>query len=229
MTTFACIATRHEAATIGPLVAALRAQGLIVIVEDESDDATTYRAAQEAGAQANWTPGGYRTGLGPSLMRAWRQALHQGATTIVQLDAGGSHDPAQVGLLVGALQHFECNAALSTRFDAGGRYIGRPWRAQASRLAGALCHRRAQRRYGFALHGQLRDWTSGFRAFTPGTVAHLLGRVFHFTGHAWQIEVVDMLLKSGARTIAVPITYTAGRSSLTWRGCWEAYLAWRMI
>jgi len=27
----------------------------------------------------------------------------------------------------------------------------------------------------------------------------------------------------------VPITYTAGRSSLRLRGIWEAYRAWRMI
>lgn len=228
MTAFACIATRNEAATIGPLVDALRNLNLRVIVEDESDGADTYAQAIEAGALASWTPGGSRTGLGPSLMRAWRRALGEGASAIVQLDAGGSHDPAEAPRLLNALQY--SGVVVGSRFCPQGRYIGRPQRAALSRLAAAACNWRAGRRWwARARADRPTDWTSGYRAFHPRAARWLMSYVYHARGHAWQIETLLLALRNLVPVAEVPITYTAGQSSLRLASVKEALDTWRMI
>ena len=229
MTAFACIATRNEEATIGPLVEYLVALDLRVIVEDESDLPITAVAAQHAGAEAHWTPGTQRTGLGPSLMRAWRRALQEGASAIVQLDAGGSHRAEDAARVLESLPGH--NAIIGSRFCQGGVYIGNPRRAWASRLAGQMCTRRALARGWGASYrwGLPYDWTSGLRAFTPTTARWLLCGEYRFCGHAWQIDTLARLLRDRAAVSEVPITYTAGRSSLRLRGAWEAFKAWRTL
>ena len=228
MTAFACIATRNEADTIGPLVDALRRLNLRVVVEDESDRADTYMAAYDAGALTHWTPGAQRTGLGPSLRRAWRYALQEGAAAIVQLDAGGSHDPAEAGRLLTALQ--DAPLVVGSRFRPGGGYHGRPERAGLSRLAAALCRVRARRRWwGQRTPDLPTDWTSGYRAFRPGLARWLLTAHYHATGHAWQIETLLLALRNQVAVAEVPIAYTAGRSSLRLASVQEAYRAWRML
>lgn len=228
MTAFACIATRNEADTIAPLVDALRNLNLRVVVEDESDRADTYAAAIDAGALAHWTPGPQRTGLGPSLMRAWRRALGEGAAAIVQIDAGGSHDPAEAPRLLNALQ--SAHLVVGSRFCPQGRYIGRPRRALLSRVAAAACNLRAGRRWW----GQVRadrpvDWTSGYRAFRPRVARWLLSYHYHATGHAWQIETLLLALRNMVPVAEIPIIYTAGRSSLRLASVKEALRIWRMI
>ncbi len=221
MTAFACIATRNEAETIGPLAQALMAQGVHVVIEDESDDEHIFSAAC-SGAEIHHIPGSRRTGLGPSLMRGWKRALELGADVIVQMDAGGSH---RVEDAVGMLETLpaDCELAIGSRFCKGARYIGSPHRALLSRLATAACNGKIRREY------RVSDWTSGLRIFTADTVRYLLRFDYHAKMHGWQIEVLMRALGGNRTVYETPIAYTAGRSAFNGRVAVEAFKVWRRL
>jgi dolichol-phosphate mannosyltransferase len=134
----AVITTLNEELSIGPLVSALRGQGLrVCVVDDASDDETPY-CARHAGAHVIGHV--LRRGIGPSLVEGWRWALGEGATRVVQLDAGGSHFPKQAADLLDGLDGSDL--VVGSRFCAGARYEGNLRRmvlSRAAALASANC------------------------------------------------------------------------------------------
>ena len=219
MTTTAIITTRNEESTIGPLVLALRARYDVLVIDDASEDDTVY-AARNAGATVKAHT--LRTGIGPSLMEGWRWALVRGAESIVQLDAGGSHDPTEAGRLVSALQDFDM--VIGSRFLPGSIYQGNRKRAAMSKLAAHMCNNRI-------VKPRFTDWTSGYRAFTKDAIGVLLpwGYEYKTTMHSWQIEVLREAIRRGLRIGEVPITYTAGRSSFNRQVARDAFHVWRTL
>lgn len=219
MNAWACIAAKNEEATIGDLVRALVLRGLQVVVTDDGSTDRTAFVAAAAGAYLQRHE--QSRGIGPALMLAWRYAILAGAERIVQLDAGGSHDPRQAWDLL----NNPAGVVLGSRFVPAGTYEGRPWRARLSRLAAAMCNAQTG--------AELADWTSGYRAFSRPVLEHLLclreaGRI-RCTMHAWQIETLGYALTAGATVAEVPISYTAGESSFRLATAWEALNAWRQL
>ena len=125
MTDWAVITTLNEQASIGLLVAALRGSGLeVVVVDDGSEDDTIY-VARNAGAYV--IDHMLRTGIGPSLVEGWRCALQNKPEHVVQLDAGGSHDPKHIAHMVHRLHWAE--VVVGSRFVKGAIYEGNIKRA----------------------------------------------------------------------------------------------------
>jgi len=213
----ACITAKNEADTIIPLVTMLARQRVrVIIVDDGSNDSTGYRAAK---AGALMIRHDLPRGIGPSLLEAWDFALNLGADEIIQLDAGGSHDPRQVKRLLGTLQR--ADMVIGSRFMPGATYIGNPRREQMSRLASRMCN---------LVTGQyIADWTSGYRAFRREAIEKLLHYRYEAKMHGWQIEVLGNAIKEGLRIAEVPITYTAGESSFNKGVAWEAFQAWQRL
>ena len=201
---YAVITAKNEAATIGDIVERLRLQGFrVIVVDDGSGDATGTTAAA---AGATVITHKANQGIGPSLQEAWRMALALCADRVVQLDAGGSHVPEEAWFLCDKLD--DCDMVIGSRFTPGGRYVGRGWRALSSRLTAFLMSK--------ATHSHIADWTSGYRAFTRHGLNVLLRHTYFETMHAWQIEVLGHALRDKLTIVEMPITYTAGGSSLRW-------------
>lgn len=206
---------RNEAATIGGLVRRLLCHGPVVVVDDGSTD-DTWGEARRAGAIVVSHP--RSRGIGPAVMSGWRQAL--GAKRVVVLDAGGSHDPAEVGRLLAV----EADIVIGSRFVRGGRYLGgRWWRRWGSRLAAVACN--------LAQSGPwLHDWTSGYRVYSAKALEALRRPAYTATMHAWQIETLGVARDTVGLTIReVPITYRAGASSLRLAGVSAAVLVWLQL
>lgn len=222
----AVITTLNEELSIGPLVSALRRDGLrVCVVDDASEDETPY-CARHAGAHVIVHV--LRRGIGPSLVEGWRWALGEGALRVVQLDAGGSHFAGQALDLLGGLD--TAAAAYSTsgadlvigsRFCEGARYEGNVRRMVLSRAAALACNVR----YGHALTG-VSDWTSGYRAFSAAALRKLARMEYRATMHGWQIEVLLAARWLGLSITERPITYRAGRSSFNRRIAKEAWGVW---
>lgn len=212
----AVITTRNEEDTIAPLVRSLRARGLRAVVVDEYSEDDTVRRALTAGATIVMPPEGVR-GIGPSLLEGWKKALAMGATRIVQVDAGGSHDPADVAGLLEAAETAE--VVIGSRFCPGARHTGNRKRALFSRLAALACN--------LAQPGARHsDWTSGYRVFSADAARRLLAQRYTARQHGWQIQVLAHAGALGLRIAEVPIRYRAGRSSFNRRVAWEAFMVW---
>jgi dolichol-phosphate mannosyltransferase len=209
----ACVTTRNEVESIGPLVDALRALDMKVVVVDDASTDGTAGFADYLGAHV--TRNEHRLGIGPSLLAAWRRALELGANRVLQIDAGGSHDPQDCATLLAS----NAEVVIGSRFIDGARYEGRPWRAVMSRAAAMACNM-AQA----GAHWQ--DWTSGFRCFSRRALVRLLKPTYSAKMHAFQIEVLARAGEAGLSIEEVPITYTAGRSAFNWKVMNEAVGVW---
>ena len=207
----ACITARNEVETIGPLVKALTELDYLVFVIDDGSTDDTGEAGLPWGAQV--IRHRESRGIGPSLMEAWRAALALGCEAVIQLDAGGSHDPAAAPRLIAEL---ECaDVVIGSRFWAlFCAYKGPFWRKWGSRLTAWLCN--------LACRTEFTDWTSGYRAFSREALETLLEHDYKATMHGWQMEVLWQANESGLRVAEVPIAYESGRSSLSPRVILEA-------
>lgn len=207
MKRYAVITALNEADTIGQIVKTLKSDGFtVIVVNDGSADNTSVNAFL-AGAWVIDHDKPY--GIAASLLEAWRYALKDGADIVVQLDAGGSHNPARAAHLADSLIEFGADMVIGSRFARDGVYFGNPRRARASRLAARLMN--------WATRSQFTDWTSGYRAFTAQALRRLLEYNYYEPGHTWQIEVLTRARKIGLRIAEVGIVYQAGRSSFSLR------------
>ena len=217
MNAIAVATTLNEAESIAGLVLGLREQELAVcVVDDASEDDTVY-LARHAGAHV--IAHQLRRGIGPSLVEGWRWALGEGATAVVQLDAGWSHWPYQAPGLLGRLA--DGDVVIGSRFRPGAVYDGalaRQWLSQAAALACNV-------RYFHAITG-FSDWTSGYRAFSAKALRKLARLDYTATMHGWQIEVLLACRWLGLHVVEAPITYYGGRSSFNRRVAKEAFGVW---
>ena len=215
--TWACIAALNEEETIGEIVNALRCQGFkVAVTDDGSQDMTGSKAtAWGATVHRHEAP----RGIAAACMAAWRTALEGGATRLVQMDAGGSHQAEEANELLA----IDADVVIGSRFLPGSRYVGRRWRAALSRLAAALCSVRIGGPW-------IADWTSGYRALTANAAYYLLNFcTYEARMHGWQIEVLGKVLRAGLSVAEVPITYVAGPSSFDLSVAREAFQAWRRL
>lgn len=218
--TWACIAAKNEVGTIADLVDSLDGFGFRVIVIDDGSDDETGILANRAGADVGFN--GTSKGIAQAVMRGWGYALAHGAERIVQIDAGGSHDPIHALPLVCSLWRQNVDILIGSRFLPDSLYYGRPWRAFMSRLAATACSLKTGR--------WITDWTSGLRAFTGDAIAYLLDFCdYEATMHGWQIEVLRNALEAGMSIAEAPITYRAGESSLDLSVAREAFRVWRRL
>lgn len=215
---WAVITTLNEEQTIGDLVRALVDQELQVVVVDDCSTDNTMEVAKAAGAYSFPTVG--RIGIGPALMGGWRFALTMGARRLVQIDAGGSHDPKDARLLLNVQTSTNAAIVVGSRFVPGAQYRGQtsPLRPVLSRAAAVACN--------LATGARIADWTSGYRVITVRAASRLLQKHYNAKMHGWQIETLAQANAMGMRIIEWPITYTAGRSSFNWRVAHEASNSW---
>lgn len=153
--------------------------------------------------------------LGGSLLLAYEYALacHSG---LLQIDAGGSHDPAEARRFIVAPYS---DVLVGSRFTAKGIHRGR--RRHLSRLYSRLASRRAGH--------YCSDWTSGYRLYSPRALRVILEDPPTEEGHAFQVACLARCFAADLWVGEVPITYTPGESSLGWRRSTEAVKTlWRL-
>lgn len=196
----ALVTTFNEADTIGSLVAALRVYvDDVLVVNDPYTTDETEQVAAAAGA-ATLTPDQDEAGIGPCLLAGMRRLRGQ---RIVVIDAGGSHDPADIPDMAVHREHI----VVGSRFVPGADYRGRPLRKHLSRLYSQACSR--------ATTYRLHDWTSGFRVYSPAAVWQILSRPPTARFHGFQPASLAICLEAGLSYREHPISYRAGRSSMS--------------
>jgi glycosyltransferase involved in cell wall biosynthesis len=215
--------TYNERDSLEPFAAGVRAAGFdLLVVDDASPDGTGALAEKlaeaDAGVHVLRRPG--KAGLGSAYRDGFGWALARGYRTIGQMDADGSHDPADLPRLALTLEG--CDVAIGSRWVPGGGTVGWPGpRRQLSQAAA---------RYVRAATGlPLADPTAGYRLWRREALGRLRTGRMVSVGYAFQVEAALAAWRAGLRLMEVPIVFVerrAGRSKLSRRVVVEA--VWRV-
>ncbi|KAE8764555.1 glycosyltransferase family 2 protein [Georgenia thermotolerans] len=125
----------------------------ILVVDDGSTDATAAVAAA-AGAKVLQLP--LNLGVGGAMRAGYVYADRKGYSRTVQVDADGQHDPAEIPLLLEALETEGADVVIGARFAGVGTYEARGPRRWSMKFLAAVLSRVTRTR--------LTDTTSGFKA-----------------------------------------------------------------
>ena len=207
------IPTLNEEESIYSITLVPRLMGYKVIVVDGGSTDRTRKWASAAGATVFGSMPGYRE----QMTAGWKHALAMGADRIVQMDAGWSHTPDDIGHLLDV----DADLVIGSRFMFGSAYIGKPLRALGSRFAALMLN--------FARHSHYSDWTSGFRVWRREALEKIVTQTWLTEGHAWQIEVLFEAGEKGLTVEERPILYEAGRSYMKFRDVFDAIGVWIRI
>lgn len=202
----ALVTTLNEADTIGPLVSVLKEMcDRVVVVDDARSTDGTEAVAHAFGADTYVDI--EARGIGPALLLG---LAHLRGSRVAVIDAGGSHDPYDIPFMA----HYTTDVVIGSRFVPGAHYTGRPARSLASRAYARACNRRTG--------AEIRDWTSGFRLYSPKAVNAILEARPRERMHAFQPAALAACLRAGCSVAEQPIRYRAGRSSMNRKVAWEA-------
>jgi glycosyltransferase involved in cell wall biosynthesis len=188
----------NEERSVGDVVASARRLGYdVCVVDDGSVDDTSGRAAA-AGAQVLRLP--VNLGVGGALRCGFRWALRNRYDTVVQVDADGQHDPAQVQVLLRVLSESDAHMVVGSRFVAGaGHYQVRGIRRLAMRMLSA--------RVGRVARVKVQDSSSGFRAIRRPLLDHFASDYpVEYLGDT--VEALIEAARAGAAIVEHPIAMT---------------------
>jgi len=192
MKTIIVIPAFDEAVRIGRLVEAVRRAGYsdVLVVDDGSADDTA-RAARSAGAMV--ASHCCNRGAGAASRTGWEAALRMGADAVVQLDADGQHDPAEIAAVLAPVLSDEADMTI------GGRLKGRSRMPVVTRLFNFIANA-----ITYMLSGiWLADSQSGFRGISRGALERM---EVETSGFEFCTEMVMEAARLGLRIEQVPIT-----------------------
>ncbi len=130
----------------------------ILVVNDGSSDSTA-EVARAAGATVVSLP--FNVGVGGAMRTAFLHAQRGGYQAMVQVDADGQHDPADLDRVLDGLA--DADVVVGTRFHPDSMYfVGGPRRWAMVLLSKSLSRMNK---------GKISDPTSGFRSAGPKAIA----------------------------------------------------------
>ena len=200
--------------------AALRASAvfddvrMFCVVDKASTDATRRILEQVASRDSRvaviWSP--ENRCISDAYLSGYRAALETGWPWILEIDAGFSHDPADIPKFVPFMsEDYDC--IFGSRFCSGGSFTESRWtRRWTSRWGTWLTN--------LLLRTKLSDMTGGFQAFRGNALRTLLEKGIRSSGPFFQTE-----LKIAARNMRVrevPIHYRSASRSLSFTELWDA-------
>lgn len=198
--------TFNEAGNIGRLIDAVLALPEpvdVLVVDDSSPDGTgelVAAAAAEHPGRIRLLSRPSRSGLGTAYVDGFAAALAAGYSRVIEMDADGSHDPAEIPGMLAKLEA-GADAVIGSRYITGGSAegLGSAWRKLLSRAA--VLYARQVTRIGVA------DITGGFRAFRSSLLADIDLGTINVSGFGFQVASLRAYVDAGARIFEVPIRF----------------------
>ncbi len=212
--------TYNEAANVQRVVRGARRalpEARILVVDDNSPDGTADLAAAVDGVDVLRRSA--KEGLGAAYVAGFAHALDQGATAVFEMDADGSHDPADLPRLLAAVTA-GADVALGSRYVAGGGVENWPLLRRVVSRGGCLYARAV-------LRVPVRDLTGGFKCFRADALRAIDYATVRSHGYAFQVELTYRALLRGLLVTELPIVFRErehGQSKMTTRIAIEA--AW---
>jgi dolichol-phosphate mannosyltransferase len=202
--TLVIVPTYNEIDNLSGIVARIRAaapEADILVVDDASPDGTG-RLADELAERDRQVEVLHRTGkrgLGPAYLAGFATAIRAGYDAVVEIDADGSHDPADLPTMLELLAVGN-DLVIGSRWVRGGAVKNWPAHRQAISRVGNRYAR-------WALRSSIHDITAGYRAFRTSALAQVdLGGVSS-QGYCFQVELAWRVERAGFRVAEHPIVF----------------------
>lgn len=181
---------------------------LVVVIDHLSGDETVselHRLSEHHGERLDLLFHESSNGVASCYLAGFKRALNRGADIVVEMDAGGSHDPRTIPQLLQAISDGS-DCAFGSRFMKGGRITGFPlYRRALSKLGTRVAN---------TITGtHFRDMTSGFEAFRSEVLRSLDLDGFLSKRHMFQTEM--RYYCRNFDWVEIPIHYAGGDSTLT--------------
>jgi dolichol-phosphate mannosyltransferase len=198
------IPTYNERDNLEPIVGRVRAAvpaAHVLIVDDNSPDGTGEIADKlsVADEHVHVLHRAGKSGLGTAYIAGFTWGLEHGYDVLVEQDADGSHDPADLPRMLAALAG--ADLVIGSRYVPGGTVVNWP-KSREILSRGANVYVRMM--LGIGVH----DATAGFRAYRAGTLRAIGLEDVDSQGYCFQ---VDLTLRTAERNLVireVPITFT---------------------
>lgn len=166
----------------------------VIVVNDGSTDRTS---SVVAGAGVPTIDLPFNLGVGGAMRAGFRYAARERYTAVVQVDADGQHNPADVTRLIAELDAQQADIVIGARFADDDSYQVRGPRRWAMRTLSATISRIARH--------ELTDTTSGFKAYGPRAV-QLYARDYPAEYLGDTVEALVIAARSGLRITQVGVT-----------------------
>lgn len=218
--------TYNERENVEPLLERIFAVAAwnVLIVDDASPDGTgqVAESLRSRWPQLQVLHREKKEGLGPAYRHGLREALNRGAEIVVHSDADLSHPPELIPRLIQKLE--QADLVIASRYVDGGR-IAIDWRRRWISTIGNVYIRSM-------LGWEVRDWSTGFKAWRAETLDRVLASPLRTAGYACLMEMTWWARKLGARVAEIPLDFIdrqAGSSKFTLAIVLEDIrMAWRL-
>jgi dolichol-phosphate mannosyltransferase len=173
----------------------------VLIVDDNSPDGTgeiaDKLAASDRSVHVLHRPG--KSGLGTAYIAGFTWGLDNGYGVLVEQDADGSHDPADLPQMLAALQ--TADLVIGSRYVPGGTVVNWP-KSRELLSRGANVYVRMM--LGIGVH----DATAGFRAYRAAALRAIDLDQVGSQGYCFQVDLTLRTAEHGFTIAEVPITFT---------------------
>lgn len=173
----------------------------ILVIDDNSPDGTGRLADERAATDERVRVLHRRAkeGLGRAYLDGFRRALDDGYEFVVEIDADGSHDPADLPRMLAAAAE-GADLVIGSRWTEGGSI--RNWAALRQAVS------RTGNRYARLILGsRLHDLTAGFRVFRSRVLRTIDLDSVASHGYGFQVEMAWRAERAGFTVCEVPVTF----------------------
>jgi dolichol-phosphate mannosyltransferase len=183
----------------------------ILVVDDNSPDGTGQLAddiaAHDSAIRVLHRAG--KDGLGRAYLAGFRIAIDDAYDYVAEMDADGSHDPAELPAMLERARS-GADLVIGSRWIPGGAVSNWPRSRQLiSRLGNAYART--------ILRSRVRDITAGFRIYRTAALATMRLESVASHGYGFQVELAWRIERAGGSIIEHPITFVereSGRSKM---------------
>jgi dolichol-phosphate mannosyltransferase len=198
------IPTYNERDNLESIVARVRAAvpvADILVVDDNSPDGTGEIADKLAteDSHVRVLHREEKAGLGAAYIAGFAWGLEHGYGVLVESDADGSHDPADLPKMLTALER--ADLVIGSRYIPGGTTVNWP-KSRELLSRGANVYTRIM--LGIGVH----DATAGYRAYRAETLRAIGLDEVQSQGYCFQIDLTLRTAQEGFTIAEVPITFT---------------------
>jgi dolichol-phosphate mannosyltransferase len=208
-------------------VLALPGSFSVLVVDDASPDGTGDLAnelAERHGARLSVLHRTRKEGLGRAYAEAFGWAVENGADLVFQMDCDFSHDPADLVRLREPLESGAADLVLGSRYTGEGGTegwgVGRQFLSRWGSFYARTWLRLPQ-----------RDLTGGFKGWRGDLLRVVDAGAASARGYAFQVEMTQRAVRSGARVTEIPIVFTERRAgdskmslAVAFEACWRVPL-----